>query len=209
MQFYTGESLIEVKDYTLKTAPSAGVFMQSFASPDQIISFYEMARDGRISGKPHLIFYVRDYEKTVGAIRKYFEIIHAAGGIVEKKDKLLFIKRWGLWDLPKGKVEENEDIAEAALREVEEECGITAKLKEKIGETWHTYQRDGKEVLKCTHWYRMKCKDDSEMQPQTEEDIEQVEWMTTEKVEQTCLKETYASIRDIYEQYQKLMSERK
>ncbi len=52
----------------------------------------------------------------------YFRFIKAAGGLVKNSDdKFLFIKRWGIWDLPKGKVEKNESLERAAIREVEEE----------------------------------------------------------------------------------------
>ena len=34
-----------------------------------------------------------------------YEKIEAAGCIVERKNKLLFIKRNGVWDIPKGKLE--------------------------------------------------------------------------------------------------------
>ena len=52
------------------------------------------------------------------------KLIEAAGGVVKNPaDELLFILRLGKWDLPKGKIEKGEKIKEAALREVEEECG--------------------------------------------------------------------------------------
>ena len=81
-----------------------------------------------------------------------YDKITAAGGIVRRKNEFLFIKRNGLWDIPKGKIEETDDSLEnAALREVEEECGI--KCSEIIGiiaVTYHTYTNEGIPTLKKT-----------------------------------------------------------
>ena len=53
-------------------------------------------------------------------------LIKAAGGLVyNQENKLLMIFRNGKWDLPKGKLEEGESIENCAIREVEEECGIS------------------------------------------------------------------------------------
>jgi len=41
------------------------------------------------------------------------------------KNEILFIFRNGKWDLPKGKAEAKETINQTAIREVEEETGIT------------------------------------------------------------------------------------
>jgi hypothetical protein len=54
-----------------------------------------------------------------------FRIIEAAGGLVwNPRGEILFIYRRGKWDLPKGKVDVGEEINEAAVREVKEECGL-------------------------------------------------------------------------------------
>ena len=69
-----------------------------------------------------------------------YKIVNAAGGIVFNDTKLLMIFRNGLWDLPKGKVEPNENLKECAIREVEEETGVkdlTIKGKEII--SYHIY----------------------------------------------------------------------
>jgi 8-oxo-dGTP pyrophosphatase MutT (NUDIX family) len=42
------------------------------------------------------------------------------------------ILRLGKWDLPKGKMEKNEEPMICAIREVEEECGIKAKIIENM-----------------------------------------------------------------------------
>ncbi len=178
----------------------------TFANPSfsQIWKFYEMARDGQIQGQKGMRFLVSDYDKAVEEWKSKFTILHAAGGIVEKGEDILFIHRLGKWDLPKGKVEKGESIEEASVREVEEECGVKAQLGNKIGETWHTYQdRKGREILKCTHWFAMTCLSDRELSPQTEEDITEVAWVPSSEVDSKPLQNTYASIRDIYGRWAK------
>ncbi|MEX0639350.1 MAG: NUDIX domain-containing protein, partial [Balneolaceae bacterium] len=55
-------------------------------------------------------------------------IVEAGGGVVCRNHsgsiQVLLIYRNGVWDLPKGKLEEDESIAECAAREVAEETGI-------------------------------------------------------------------------------------
>ena len=92
-------------------------------------------------------------------ITKSVTLIKAAGGLVKNLNgEYLFIYRNDKWDLPKGKVEKNERVKEAAVREVEEECGIKVdKLGDKICKTYHVYINKGDVVLKKTHWFDMKC----------------------------------------------------
>jgi 8-oxo-dGTP pyrophosphatase MutT (NUDIX family) len=55
--------------------------------------------------------------------------------IYNEKGKILLVKdkKWG-WNLPGGKIEENETPAEAAKREVFEETNLVLENYEKIGE---------------------------------------------------------------------------
>ena len=52
-------------------------------------------------------------------------MIAGGGKVYNPKNEILFIFRNGKWDLPKGKAEAKETINLTALREVEEETGIT------------------------------------------------------------------------------------
>lgn len=107
-----------------------------------------------------------------------FRIIHAAGGIVfNEKDDVLLIYRLEKWDFPKGKVENGEQYAEAALREVEEETGLrNITLGTSLPSTFHTYELHGEQILKETHWYEMHAQNQS-LTPQTSEDITQALWV--------------------------------
>lgn len=129
-----------------------------------------------------------------------FTSIQAGGGLVtNSKGEYLLIFRHGVWDLPKGKQEPNEDIRQAALREVEEECGVhDLEIKEHLCDTYHTYELDGKFMLKCTHWYKMEysgsCPD---TKPQTEESIERAIWVAQNDLP-NYLSHTYPSIQEVF-----------
>ncbi len=59
----------------------------------------------------------------------------SAGGVVFNKNQVLVLQRKnGNWVLPKGHIERGENIEETAIREVEEETGIKAKIITYIGE---------------------------------------------------------------------------
>jgi 8-oxo-dGTP pyrophosphatase MutT (NUDIX family) len=147
-----------------------------------------------------LVCISREKEKLKEFIKQEFRIVKAAGGLVRKDGKFLLIHRLGKWDLPKGKLEKNEKLRETALREVEEECNIRAARREKIGNTWHSYNLDGKRILKKTAWYVMDCLDDRKMKPQKEEGIEDIRWMSREEAEK-ALRTSYRSIKSVFQRY--------
>lgn len=129
-------------------------------------------------------------------------IIEAAGGMVfNSKGELLMMFRRGLWDMPKGKLDEGETIEACALREVEEETGISnLMLNGKLQTTYHTYPFQGKTVLKPSHWFKMECTGTEDLVPQTEEDITELRWV--DKVEAAELaNEAFPSIREMIEKY--------
>ena len=134
---------------------------------------------------------------------KQFRIIEAAGGVVLNENKqLLCIHRLGKWDLPKGKVEKKEQIPHAAVREVEEECGIHApEIVEEFEVTYHLYQNKydaNRWVLKPTYWFLMKYCGNELLTPQTEESIEDVRWVAVENLD-SIVKNTYASLLPVFE----------
>ena len=125
-------------------------------------------------------------------------IIKAAGGLVKNGEgDYLFIHRLGKWDLPKGKVEPNEKMREAAVREVEEECGIHIDyLGPKLQTTYHTYMMRGRFVLKQTKWYEMGVNKVPELIPQAEEDITDARWLAKDEFDRV-LANTYPLIEQI------------
>ena len=127
---------------------------------------------------------------------KNFRIIEAAGGIVKNSnDELLFIFRNGLWDFPKGKIEKNESIKEAALREVEEECGIKQlKLDKLIDKTYHIYKVNNQYIFKISYWFLMHSDYLGELSPQFEEEITKVEWISEQNLTKVLVN-TFANIK--------------
>ncbi|MEX1131852.1 MAG: NUDIX domain-containing protein [Flavobacteriales bacterium] len=121
--------------------------------------------------------------------------VKAAGGVVlDEQGRLLAIRRLGKWDLPKGKVEKGEAIDAAALREVQEECGIQElQLLDPLMSTWHTYVRNGKQHLKRTEWFLMRSSSKEALVPQVEEDIEEVRWVGLDEAE-LIKEDTYPSL---------------
>jgi len=107
-----------------------------------------------------------------------YKKIEAAGGLVFKNSHILLIYRLGMWDLPKGKLEKNEEPHVAAVREIEEECGIHGhRIVQRLQDSFHTYHFKEKDVLKRTFWYLMIYEGAEEPVPQTEEDITDVRWV--------------------------------
>jgi 8-oxo-dGTP pyrophosphatase MutT (NUDIX family) len=127
-----------------------------------------------------------------------YKTVQAAGGVVlNNKNQVLFIFRNGFWDLPKGKVEGKEAIEAAAIREVEEECGISKpKLISKLLVTYHTYDTYGENCIKPTHWYLMQYDGDEELLPQEEEGITNVQWVNQDDIASKMLN-TFGSIIDV------------
>lgn len=129
--------------------------------------------------------------------RKLFRIIEAAGGVVNNPDgDILFIKRLGKWDLPKGKMEIGESREESAIREIEEETGLRdVELVRFINTTFHIYvERNGDKVLKCTHWFEMNFSGEDTSKPQTEEGITEVAWKNTDQIENEVFPSTFKNI---------------
>ncbi len=144
-------------------------------------------------------------ERTMKKVlEKKYRIVEAGGGVViNDKGEILFIFRRGKWDLPKGKLEKHEKIKKGAVREVEEECGITSPLiREELITTFHKFKNKGKECLKKTYWYIMDYEGNEELVPQLEEDITKAKWMGEDKFNKVY-KNTFPSISDVLDAYLK------
>ncbi len=131
---------------------------------------------------------------------KQFNKIKTAGGLVyhPESESYLWIKRLGLWDLPKGKIEQGESSKDAAIREITEECGLTGilQLKHRICSTYHAYEFRNKSILKKNNWYYLEYQGDLITKPQLEENITEAQWMKKDEIE-NCLKRTYPSIEEV------------
>lgn len=151
--------------------------------------------------KQHFFIQTSDPKAFFASLSKSVKFLKAAGGLViNNKNEYLFIKRLGKWDLPKGKLEKGEVMKEAAVREVEEECGVKVDvLGKKIKSTYHSYIMFDELVLKKTNWYEMEVHGNPTLTPQIEEDITQVKWLGKESLGQVRAN-TYPLINDILEE---------
>jgi len=137
----------------------------------------------------------KDIKQLKKKFFQLFVIVEAAGGLVKnKRNQYLFILRHNKWDLPKGKREAGETIEQTAIREVQEECGISGlKIKEKLNSINHLYKLDDIVVLKHTHWYLMDYSLEEKPRPQLMEQITEVRWFNENELD-IIYKNTYLSI---------------
>lgn len=138
-------------------------------------------------------------EVLSAALLRTFRMAPAAGGVVLAKGQFAAIERHGIPDLPKGHIEEGEDAAHAALREVEEETGLAGlNIVRQLPTSWHCYLYEDEWRLKPTYWYLMTTDDPSNTRPQTDEDITEVTFLSEYDLE-WFLKNTYRSIAETLE----------
>ena len=161
-----------------------------------IENLLERAKSKTVS---EIYLYHSDLKELWKEFKWFFKIEKAAGGLVKnEKNEILFIYRFDKWDLPKGKIEKGEKKKEAAIREVEEECGISGlEIIEKLQKTYHVFQRKGRETLKITYWYTMQTDFDGELVPQLEEGITDVVFKNEIEVKE-ALENTYENIRLLF-----------
>jgi 8-oxo-dGTP diphosphatase len=77
----------------------------------------------------------------------------------------------GDWSLPKGKLDPGEDWAQAALREVEEECGLRCALGDELPPSH--YEHGGR--AKRVRWWRMRVVEDLGFAPDAE--VDELRWL--------------------------------
>jgi 8-oxo-dGTP pyrophosphatase MutT (NUDIX family) len=78
------------------------------------------------------------------------------GGVVVRGDDVMVIVPRGrrrVLGLPKGGPMAGERPEQTAAREVREETGITATVRERLGQVDYTYRRGGRNIAKTVHFY--------------------------------------------------------
>ena len=138
-----------------------------------------------------------DGEKLAYAIKTVFRQAPAAGGVVVIDKNFVAIERNGIPDLPKGHIEKGEDPQTAALREVEEETGISdLEIIKELPSTWHCYLLDNQWTIKKTNWFLMRTKSGMKSIPQTEEGITKV-YLVDKQGVADFEKKTFASLKTL------------
>lgn len=153
------------------------------SQPKKLVNFIDSLEKGSKRYKS-IIIRSANIEQLREDFFSLFTVHKAGGGVVFNENKaVLGIFRRGHWDLPKGKLEKGESIEDCAVREVEEETGVTdLVLGNHIKDTYHTFiDHKGRRILKWSVWYKMSCAS-QELTPQQEEDIEQAIWLPLEEL---------------------------
>ena len=176
------------------------IFIDEFSPPAVNSMVHEMHQAKVHAG----IFLHPDFDELKKAFWRKFSIVIAAGGLVfNEHQEMLFIFRRGKWDLPKGKMEKGETPALCAVREVEEETGLThIAIGKNVRITYHTYTENGKQLLKESHWFEMKVKGRQHLVPQIAEDIHQVKWVSAKEAAE-LMKNSFPSIKEVVAPYLK------
>jgi mutator protein MutT len=85
-----------------------------------------------------------------------------------------------LWSLPKGHIEAGETPEQAAIREVQEETGITSEITKSIGVIDFWFMAGGKRIHKTVHHYIFK-EVSGELTPQITE-VDEVSWFPLSEI---------------------------
>ena len=92
--------------------------------------------------------------------------IISCGGVVIYRNKVLLLYknqngRYMGWVMPKGNLEPEESYKQAALREVREESGVSARAIKYLGKTQYSFKGtsrisgENETLFKTVHWYLM------------------------------------------------------
>jgi 8-oxo-dGTP pyrophosphatase MutT (NUDIX family) len=144
------------------------------------------------------VFLHSDFDELIASFKQNLTLIIAAGGFVHTKDnELLFIFRKGKWDLPKGKLDDGENLEACAVREIEEETGATnLSIEGPLHVTYHTYYERGAHILKESHWFLIRAHEKSILKPQLQEDISECKWVSINDLGK-YMDNTHTSIIDV------------
>ena len=115
------------------------------------------------------------------------DIIKAAGGVVVRGKQILFIKKNGRWEFPKGRLKKGANRKKTAIREISEETGIKKKdlnIIRPLIPTHHHNKINGRTVVKETFWFLIQYSGDSKMKlvPEKKEGITKCKWFTLDEL---------------------------
>jgi 8-oxo-dGTP diphosphatase len=102
------------------------------------------------------------------------EEVHAAGGVVMRDGLVALVHRprYDDWSLPKGKLDAGETCEQAALREVEEETSIRARLVRELP----SVEYEVRARPKLVRYWLMSVESDPGFEPNDE--VDQLRWLS-------------------------------
>lgn len=193
------DKIVDTRLEILKEDALKGHLLLLNTTPTMVEKVVYLVQNANVSDLLSVMLVCIDKELCEERFTTLFKVVKAAGGVVFKGDQMLLMFRRGVWDLPKGKLDDGESSKQGAAREVEEETGVRVRIEEKICTTWHAYSMNGNRILKRTKWYKMSLVDESRMAPQVDEDIEKLAWLDRKQA-QIALTNSFSSIRYVMEQ---------
>ena len=109
----------------------------------------------------------------------------AGGGVILQRDAagassvlLVHRPRYDDWSFPKGKLDRDESIEQAAIREVEEETGLTCGIIRKLSVARYDYTTpNGERRPKAVHYFLMEPVA-GQLRVAKDEEIDIVEWVS-------------------------------
>ena len=134
------------------------------------------------------------------------KIEESAGGIVfDKRDGQIFIivtqhSQHHGWVFPKGLIDKGEDKKSTALREVEEEAGVEAKIIQELSPTEYFYQFQGTKIKKKVIYFLMEYISGDIGDHDWE--MEDAQWILVDKVYE---KLSFKSDKEVFQEAKKLI----
>ena len=115
------------------------------------------------------------------------DIVKASGGVVVRGKKLLFIKKNGRWEFPKGRLKKGANRKKTAVREISEETGIKKKhlnIIMPLIPPHHHNKISGSTVVKETSWFLIEYAGDPKKRliPEKKEGITKCKWFTLDEL---------------------------
>ncbi len=200
---FLNERMIKIEAPS-KTAPNEQPFLFSKScSETEVKEWFSSFLNNNLKA---VIIQHPDPKHFLNLFESIFKLQPAAGGVVKSGAKILFIFRNGKWDLPKGKIEKGESVEKAAVREVEEECGILGHtIVKKLPSTYHIYKStykksEGTWIFKETYWFEMEYSGESSGSPETREGITKLRWFMKTELDEV-LSNTYENLKQIVNIY--------